>query len=77
MGAGKAYTPARAGFVGDAYTPANITADATKDRVLVSLNIAAPVMSVTDMRGNLETINRRNVYIYKARVSLFQIIVEI
>ena len=36
MGAGNAYTPARADFVGDANTPANETAD------LVSLNMAAP-----------------------------------
>ena len=35
-GGQNAYTPARAGFVGDAHTPANETAD------LVSLNIAAP-----------------------------------
>ena len=37
VGAGNAYTPARAGFVGDEYTPANETPD------LVSLNMAAPV----------------------------------
>ena len=37
LGAGNAYMPARADFVGDANTPANETAD------LVSLNMAAPV----------------------------------
>ena len=36
-GAVNAYTPARADFVGDAYTPANETAD------LVFFNMAAPV----------------------------------
>ena len=40
MGAGNAYTPMRAGFVGDAYTPANETAN------LVSLNMAVPIRSV-------------------------------
>ena len=54
------HTPARAGLVGDAYTPA----DGTKDRDLVSLNMAAPVRSVTEMRDNPKTINRSGVYIY-------------
>ena len=43
MGDGNAYTPAKAGFAGDAYTPANEMADCTKDRDLVSLNMAVPV----------------------------------
>ena len=58
MGAGSAYTPARSGFVGDAYMPANETAD------LVSLNMAAPVRSVSDMRDNPKTVNRSGVHIY-------------
>ena len=57
MGAGSPYAPARAVFVGVAYTLANETAD------LVSLNMAAPVGSVSDMRDNLKTINRIGVYI--------------
>ena len=47
-----------AGFVGDAYTPANETVD------LVSLNMAAPVRSVSDMRDNPKTLNCSGVYIY-------------
>ena len=58
MGAGNAYTPARAGFVGDANTPANETVD------LVSLNMAAPVRSVSDTRDNPKTLNGSGVYIY-------------
>ena len=61
MGADNAYTPARAGFIGDAYTPANETAD------LVSLNMAAPVWIVTEMtymRDNPKTMNHSGVYIY-------------
>ena len=58
MGAGNAYTPARACFVGDAYTSADETTD------LVSLNMAAPVRSVSDMRDNPKTLNRSGVYIY-------------
>ena len=55
---GNAYTPARAGFVGDAYTPANETAD------LVSLNMAAPVRTVSDMRDNPKTLIRSGVSVY-------------
>ena len=58
VGAGNAYTPARASFVGDAYTPANETAD------LVSLNMAAPVRTVSDIRDNPKTLNRSGVYIH-------------
>ena len=58
VGAGNACKPARADFVGDANTPANETAD------LVSLNMAAPVRSVSDMRDNPKTLNRSGVYIY-------------
>ena len=47
-----------AGFVGDAYTPANETAD------LVSLNMAAPVRSVSDTRDNPKTLYSSGVYIY-------------
>ena len=50
-----AYTPARAGFVGD-------TANETDE--LVPLNMAAPVRGVSDMRDNPKTINRIGVYIY-------------
>ena len=35
--------PARAGDADDEYTPANEAADGTKDRDLVSLNMAAPI----------------------------------
>ena len=62
MGAGNAYTPARAGFVGDTYTLANETAD------LVSLNMAGPLRSVSDMRDNPKTINRSGVHIYNSEV---------
>ena len=62
--AGNAYMPARASFVGDAYTPANETAD------LVSLNMAAPVRSVSDMRINPKTIILSGVYIYNERESV-------
>ena len=64
--AGKAYRPARAGFVGDAYTPANETADGTKDRDLVSLNMSAPIRSMTDLHDNPKIINRSDVYIYNS-----------
>ena len=50
--------PARVGFVGDAYTPANETAD------LVSLKMAAPVKTVSDMRDNPKILKRSGVYIY-------------
>ena len=60
MGDGNAYTPARAGFVGDTYMPDNEMADSTKDRDLVSLNIAAPVRSMT--------VDRSGVYIYNSKV---------
>ena len=50
--------PAIAGFVGDVHTPANETAD------LVSLNIAAPVRSVSVMRDNPKTLDCSGVYIY-------------
>ena len=68
VGAGNAYTPARAGFVVDAWTPANETAD------LVSLNMAAPVRSVSDMRDNPKTLNRSCVYIYNLLFLLFIIV---
>ena len=71
MGAGNAYKPARAGFVGDTYTMANETADSTKNRDLVSLNMAAPVRSVSDMRDNPKTISRSDVYIYNKNVSIY------
>ena len=58
MGTGNAYTPAKAGFVGDAYTPANETTD------LVSLNMTAPVRTVSDMRDNPKTLNRSGVSVY-------------
>ena len=60
MGADNVYTWVRYGIVGDAYTPANKTAD------LVSLNMAAPVRSVSlsDTRDNPKTPNRSDVYIY-------------
>ena len=63
MGAGNAYAPARSDFVGDAYTPANETAD------LVSLNMAAARMKrdgdeMTYMRDNPKTLNRSGVYMY-------------
>ena len=58
-----AYTPDRAGFVGDAYMPANETNE-TGTKNLVSLNMATPVRSKTDMRDNPKTINRSGVYIY-------------
>ena len=48
----------RDGFVGDAYTPANETAN------LVSLDMAAPVRSVSDMRYNPNTLNGSGDYIY-------------
>ena len=64
VGSGNAHTPARAGFVCDAYTPANETADGTKDKDLLSSNMAAPVMSVSDMSDNPKTINRNGVYMY-------------
>ena len=60
-GSQQLYTPARAGFVGDAYTPANETVD------LVSLNMATPVWNATEithMRDNQKTPNRSDVYIY-------------
>ena len=47
--------PTRAGFVEDAYMPANESAN------LVSLNIAAPVRSVSDMHENPKTLNRSGV----------------
>ena len=71
VGAGNAYTPAQAGFVGDTYTPANETADGTRDRDLVYLKIAAPVRSVSDMRDNPKTINRSGVYIYNDQSSIY------
>ena len=40
------------------YTPANETAD------LLSLNMAAPERTVSDMRDNLKTPNHSDVYIY-------------
>ena len=71
MRAGNAYTPMRAGLVGDTYTLANESADGTKDRDLVSLNMAVPVSSVTDMRDNPKTINRSGVYIYNYNLLLY------
>ena len=68
MEAGKAYRPAKAGFVGDAYTPANEMGDDTKDRDLVSLNMAAPIRSMTDMRDNPKIINRSDGYIYNSDI---------
>ena len=68
-GSWQAYTPARAGFVGDAYTPADETAD------LVSLNMAVSVRSVSDMRDN-PTLNRSGFYIFKIhQTSLLHIII--
>ena len=58
MGAGNAYTPARADFVGDANMSANETVD------LVYLNMAAPVRIISDIRDNSKTLNRSGVYIY-------------
>ena len=68
MEAGDAYKPARAGFVDDAYTPANESADS------VSLNIAVPVRSVSDMRDNPKILNRSGVYIYNMLTSLAKIL---
>ena len=44
---GNAYTPARTGFIGEVYTPANETAD------LEFLNMAALVKSVSDFQINV------------------------
>ena len=71
MGAGNTYTPVRASPVGDTYTLANESADGTKDRDLVSLNMAAPVSSVADMLDNPKTINRSGVYIYNYNLLLY------
>ena len=51
MGAGNAYTPTRVGFVGDAHTPANETANSV-------------FVSVSDTRDNPMTPNRSGVCIY-------------
>ena len=56
VGAGNAYTPARAGVVH--------AGSANKTAVLVSLNMAASVRSVSDMRDNPKTLNRSGAYIY-------------
>ena len=46
---------------------ANETADGTKDRDLISLNMAAPVRNVPDMLDNPKTIYRSGVvYIYNS-----------
>ena len=66
MGADNAYTPARAGFVGDPYTLANETADGTKDRDLVHLKIVAPVRSISD---NPKTINQHTLYTKVVKLS--------
>ena len=56
------YTP-KDSFAGIACTPANETAD------LVSLNMAAPVRTVSDMRDNPKTLNSSDVYIYNCFVT--------
>ena len=61
MGAGNAYTLARAGFIIDAYTKANETAD------LVSLNMTVPLRSISDMRDNPNNNNNNNNNEFNAR----------
>ena len=51
----------QAGDAGDGYTPANETADDTKDRDLVSLNMAVPVWNVSAERDNMVAL----VFIFK------------